>query len=246
MSLRREIHLAFDGITPPTFGMPERVVQTVLVGGTTQRRKKGMHSHFRAPLSFVAVFVLIAMVALALIGNRLIQDWNALHNSSPAGDVYQSQVAQLEARPLHIPSPANLADCKSGPFNAEGDLGSLQVSRANVGTWDSDWGVYYDYMVYTDSKISGPILVRARDLFAAESVVFVGQYANGPVVGSEIIDGSRWDRHPYLLLNANTTRPGPGTRRMQWNFIAGVPKSSSRSTGWQIDGIGFSETFLAC
>jgi hypothetical protein len=247
VSLRRDIHSALDVIAPPLGGMPERIAQTVLVDGAGRRRKEKMTFRLRTPLSLVAVFLVTAVVAAVLVGDRFAQDWGLFHSRTPAGDTYQSQVAQLQARPLHIPSPTGLTDCKSGPFNSAGDVGSMPVSRANVGSWTSNLGgVYYDYMFYTESKIAGPILVRARDLFTDQPVVFVGQYAFGPVLGTETIDGSTWKQRPYLLLHAKSPSSAPGTQRQQWNFIAGVPKNASGSTGWQIDGVEFSEVFLAC
>src|SRR5437868_14322112 len=66
-------------------GLSERVVQTVLDEGATRRRREKMLFRIRAPLSLVAAFLLIALVAAVFIGGRLIQDWNALHNGSPAG-----------------------------------------------------------------------------------------------------------------------------------------------------------------
>ena len=55
MSLRRDVHSAFDQITPSMGGLPERVVQTVLSEGATRRRREKMLFRFRAPLSLVAV-----------------------------------------------------------------------------------------------------------------------------------------------------------------------------------------------
>lgn len=245
MSLRREIHSAFDGIAPPTVGISERVVQAVLIDA--QRRRKGrLMVRLRAPLSLVAVFVLIALVAAVLIGGRMIQDWNLFHNGSPAGHAQLTQLQQLEARPLHIPAPKSFLDCQSGPSNAKGDFGSGPVF--GVGGWisTSDWGYYYHNYGYADSDIAGPILVRARDLFTNQPVIFVGRYAAGPVVGSDTVDSKLEQQRSEVVFDRSSAIKGPHGHRYEWNFTAGVPKSWSGSTGWQIDGQGFSETFLAC
>ena len=199
----------------------------------------------RTPLSLVAVFLLIAVVAAVLVGGRLIQDWNAFHNPTPAGSNHLSSVAQLEAVPLHIPNVKSYLDCKSGPYNSVGSLGSGPVYGDGGGTSSSSWGVYYHNLAYTLTNISGPILIRARDLFTNERVVFVGQYAAGPVVGTDTVDGKAVLQHTELLLDPGSAIKNAGTHKFDWPFIAGVPTSSG-STGWQIDGAGFSEVFVAC
>jgi hypothetical protein len=77
-------------------------------------------------------------------------------------------------------------------------------------------------------------------------VFFVGPYAAGPVVGVDVIDGSNWYHRPELLLSTDNTSITPSTHKFHWEFIATVPTSWSGSTGWQIDGIGFSEVFVVC
>jgi hypothetical protein len=114
------------------------------------------------------------------------------------------------------------------------------------GTSTSSWGTYYHNLAYTQTSISGPILIRARDLFTNGRVVFVGQYAAGPVVGTDTVDGSAVEQHLELLLYADGAIKNAGTHKSDWPFIAGVPTKWSGSTGWQIDGAGFSEVFLAC
>ena len=246
MSLRREIHSTFDEIAPSTFGMPERVVQTVLDEGPSRRRKEKLTIRMRAPLSLVAVLVLIALIVGVLIGGRIMQEWNAFHKSSPAGSSYESQVAQLEAMPLHIPAPKSHADCQSGPYNKVSSYGSGPVYGDGGATSTSDWGVYYHNDVYAETDIHGPILIRARDLFIDQPVIFVGEYAGGPVVGSDTINGQVYDQHLEILVNTGHTSKTTASHKYTWLFMAGVPNRWSGSTGWQIDGIGFSEVFLAC
>lgn len=248
MSLRREVHSAFDEVAPSTFGMPERVVKTVLDEGSSRRGREKLIYRMRAPLSLVAVFVLIALIVGVFIGGRLMQEWNAFHKSSPAGSSYESQVAQLEAMPLRIPALKSHADCKPGPYNSVGSYGSGPVYGDGGATSTSDlfWGVYYHNDVYAETNISGPILIRARDLLIDQPVIFVGQYAAGPVVGSDTIDGQTYEQHTELVVDTGHTSKTTASHKFNWLFMAGVPNRWSGSTGWQIDGIGFSELFLAC
>jgi hypothetical protein len=246
VSLRTQIHSAFDEVAPPTHGLPERAVQTVLTENAGRNRRERLMLRLRVPLSLVAVFVLVAVVVGVLIGGRLMQDWNSFHNSAPAGDSYQSQVAQLEAVPLHLPVFASYADCQSGPFNSVGSLGSGPVYGDAGPLAPSTWGAYYSIVAYADTDVAGPILVRARDLFTAQPVVFIGQYAAGPVVGRDTFEGRTYDQHAEVLLKTSTSDKQAVSHRFVWKFISGVPTSSSSATRWQIDGIGFSEVFVAC
>jgi hypothetical protein len=96
-NLRRDIHSAFEVIEPPLGGMPERVVQTVLADMRRQRKER-MTYPLRISLALVAAVLLVA------VGAAAVMTWNSLHGQvSPAGDTYGSQIALLEARPLHLP-----------------------------------------------------------------------------------------------------------------------------------------------
>ncbi len=202
----------------------------------------------RVPLALVAMFMLVALVVGVLIGGRLMQDWNAFHNPAPAGDSYQTQVAQLEAVPLRLPVFASQLDCKSGPFNSVGSLGSGPVygDAGLLSTTPSTWGWYYSVVAYADTGVAGPILVRARDLFTGQPVVFIGQYAAGPVVGKDTFEGHAYDQHAEVLLSTSTSDKQAVSHKFVWQFIDGVPTNWSGSTAWQIDGIGFSEVFVVC
>src|SRR4029077_17583344 len=113
-------------------------------------------------------------------------------------------------------------------------------------TASTTWGIYYHNLAYAETAIRGPILVRATDLFTHEPVVFVGQYAAGSVVGSDTVDGVAVEQHMELVFDTSLASTSPGTHKFAWHFIAGVPHTWSGSTGWQIDGAGFSEVFVAC
>ena len=146
MSLRTQIHAAFDEVAPPTFGVPERVVQAVVTEGPSRRRKRLM-LRLRVPLSLVAAFVAIALVVGVLIGGRLMQDWKSFRKPAPAGGG-QSQLAQLESRPLVLPTPTSQFDCKPGPFNSAGSLGNGPIFADGGGTSSTSWGIYFHNLAY--------------------------------------------------------------------------------------------------
>jgi hypothetical protein len=254
VSLRSEIHAAIDDLSPSMAAMPERVVNTVLAEGPARRRRERMFFRLRAPLSLVAAVVAIALVAAVLAGGRLIQDWNESHSGAPAGTSSQSVLAELESRPMHLPILHSILDCKRGPENSEGSLGAGPIFADRGPTSSTTRGTYFHNLAYANSNVAGPVLIRARDLFTNTPVVFVGRYAAGPVVGSEVVDGNLLLQHTEVVID--TTRSGgispywnqstAAHHLFDWPFTAGVPKNSPASTGWQIDGPGFSEVFLAC
>lgn len=252
MSLRSDVHSAFDEIMPPPLGLPERVLQSVVTEGPNRRRRERFMFRLRAPLSIAAVFVLIAIVAAVFVGGRLVQDRNSPHNVAPAGGSRQSEILRLEARPLHIPVVRSPADCVSGPFKAgSSSFGSGPVyGDAGSGT-DTSWGTYSYGRFFADTQIDGLILVRALDLFTRQALVFVGQNSIGPVVGTDTIDGKVVQQHTELLLDPRSpSRNLPrqfalDPHKYTWLFTAGSLRSSV-STGFQIDGPGFSEVFVAC
>jgi hypothetical protein len=201
----------------------------------------------RVPLSLVAVFVLIALVVGLLIGGRLMQDWNSFHNPAPAGGGTQAALAQLEARPLHLPAPASKLDCVSTPINVGGSLGKGPVFGDPGGIWTiTSWGTYFHNSFVADTNVAGPVLVRAEDLFTHQPVVFVGQYAAGPVVGQDTVDGVVVQQGTELVFDTSQASKTRGAHRFVWPFTSGAPTSWSGSTGWQIDGVGFSDVFVVC
>ena len=251
MTLRRDVHSAFDQIAPSMAGVSERVVQTVVKEGPIRRRKEKMSFRLRAPLSLVAVFLLIAVVAAVFIGGQLIHDWNALRGSSPAGS--NPALAQLEARPLNLPVFHSVSECTAGPMSSDNSAfgaGPLYGYGGSATTRTKHWE-YYTVVIYTDEQISGPLLLRVRDLTSSRSLVFVGKFANGPVVGTDTLRGASVDQKTEAVLSETDTSrvvddPPTYPHAFVWQVMVGVPEAGSLGSGWQIDGKGFTEVFLIC
>lgn len=254
MSLRRDVHFAFDGIAPPLGGMPERVVQTVLADHIARRRKERMLIRLRTPLSLVAVLLLIALVAAGFVGGRVLQQWSSFHNSSPAGVAPMSPLAQLEARPLHLPKLKSVLDCKVGPLNSEGDFGAGPVFAVGGPNATTRWASYFYADFYANSPIEGPILIRIKDLFKPAPTGFVGTFAAGKVLGNDTLNGQPIQLRSEAVLYAgkpSTEVPGgwiapTNPHPYVWYVMSGARNDFSASTGWQIDGLNFSEVFLDC
>jgi hypothetical protein len=244
-NLRRDIHSALEVIEPPLGGMPERVVQTVLAERNGRLRKQRMVYRMRFPLA------LVAAVLLAAVGVAAILTWNGLHNNvAPAGTMGLTPLQRLEARPLQIQFPKTTAACTSGPYNnSEGSLGSGPVYGVAGGIAYSKWGSYYNNFAYANTSIAGPILIRDRDLFKRVTTVFVGPFAAGPVVGTDVVNGMTVVQHSELVVYASQASPASLVgiqHKYVWPFSAGVPNGWSGSTGWQIDGLDFTEVFYTC
>ena len=253
MTLRRDVHAAFDEISPSMRGLPERVVQTVLTERPSRRRRERLILRLRVPLSLVAALVLIALVVGVLIAGRLVQGWNSLHDLAPAGG--PSVLTQLEARPLQLPSLRSGDPCPDGP-EASGLWGSgpvydaqgwAQPKTANelTGGFSTTWGGYWYRTYIVGDQVSGPILGRGKDLRTNQPMIFVGNYATGSVVGSETVDGRSAQQHPEIVLDMSHPPSKPtAAHKLEWPVIIGVPKGSSDCVGFQLDGPGFTEIWV--
>ena len=245
MSLRTDVHTAFDEVAPSTFGMPDRVVRTVVAELPERRRKERWFVRLRAPLSLVAVLLLLSIAVGVLVGGRVARDWNAFTRPAPAG--YQpSELEQLEARPLVLPSLKAGDTCPETPLNQYGLYGYWPVLGAPGSAVSSAWGTYWYPAVVTDSRLTGLVLVRARDLQSGQPVIFVGNSATGPVVGTDTLNGVLIQQRRDLVLDTrhpplNTLGPGSYT----WGITAGRAKGGSACIGWQIDTTGYpTEVFV--
>ena len=239
MSLRRDIHSAFEVISPPLGGMPERVVQTVLAD-KKRRRKEEMAVRLRVPLTLVAALLLVAVIAAAVI------TWNSLHsNVSPVGGVHLTTLQQLEARPVGLPTLAPTDACpqNSGTNPYGYQLGSGPVYADGSSAIATAWGNYFDIPYFTRAGLKGLVLIRGRDLRAASgSVVFVGKYATGRVVGTDPAPegGTQYNE---AALDASHPPRTLVNRDGMWTVRQGLPKDASNCFGFQIDGADFTERF---
>ena len=126
MSLRREIHSAFDSIAPSTAYVPGRVIDTLLAEDAGRRRKERIMLRLRAPLSFVAAVIVIALVAAILVGGRMIADLRSGTNPVPVGQPHSQGPV-----PLHPGWPAG----NPVPLQLQGDWYMLaSESQALAGT----------------------------------------------------------------------------------------------------------------
>lgn len=251
MNLRTEIRAAVDEVTPPAPDLVSQIEDFVSANARRRVRPRSnrmnrWRSVMRGSLALVAVLIVIALVTSVFVGGRLIHDWNAAHGSVPAAPTHAT-LAQLEARPLLLPHVAAGATCPGGPQSAVGMYGNGPFygdATIAQGPARSPWGLYWYLEGETDKNASGLLLVRAIDLKTGQSYVFAGQYAAGPVVGTDTLGTQTIEQRSELVLDTahrpSTTYNGKTT----WPFELGVPKGNSGCYGWQIDGDNFTETFV--
>jgi hypothetical protein len=197
----------------------------------------------RVPVALVAVFVLVALVVGVLVGGRLMQDWNAFRNAAPAAGGSQSALAELEAKPLNLPTLKAGDTCPASPGNTVGfDSGTGPVYLMGGPATQTPWGYYVDVTWVTAPDLSGPVLVRGRDLMSNRILVFVGADSAGPVVGTDTRAGSNGAQRAELLLDAGhphaRSSGGYGYFPVRQGFSIGFVGCF----GLQIDGPNFTET----
>jgi hypothetical protein len=198
----------------------------------------------RVPLSLVAAFVLIALVVGVLIGGRLIQGWNSFHNPAPAGGGSQSVLAQLEARPLILPTLKAGDACPESPGNGHlYDYGSGPVYANGGPETLSQWGYYWDVTYFTAPDLSGPVVIRGRDLMSNRLIVFAGNYAAGAVVGTDKVTGSQITQRAELVLDPSHPHQRASDGYGSFPVRQGMSLGWAGCFGFQLDGPNFTETF---
>ena len=241
-NLRRDIHSAFDVIEPALGGMPERVVQTVLAERNGRLRKEKMVYRLRLPLSLVAVFLVVVVAAALLVnGGQILK--RSSNEPTPAGHPSRT-LATLEARPVDLPTigPNDPCPQNMGTNSLGYALGSGPVYADGGNPTTTNWGTYFDVVYFTAPDLTGLVLIRGRDLRNANlHVVFVGQYAAGPVVGNDpaLQAGAK---HDELLIDASHP-PQHLNRDGMWPVRQGLAKNASNCYGFRVDGQSFTETF---
>jgi hypothetical protein len=260
MSLRADIRSAYDEIAPPLPQLEAQIRVLVSTDARAEMQSRGgggpWISSLRGTMALVAAVLVVLIVATVLVGGRVWHDWNAFTNRPvPAAPVDSAtQIALLEARPLHLPQvPAN-ASCPTGPstninygsgeFAAYGNGPAYGIGGAGPTT---NWGFYFDVIFVTEPQVTGWVLVRARDAVNHTiPVVYVGPYAAGAVLGTDTINGQQVTQRSELLVDASHHPASSGTSKWGvWNVRQGITaKGWSGCTAFQLDGAGFSRVFV--
>jgi hypothetical protein len=215
----------------------------------------------RFAIAGLTMAVLAVLVVAALL---LAQFYASRQTPAPAGPpsskilttAERAQLAALEARPLRLPPmPAN-GQCPDGPHS---DIfayaGNSTASVWGNGTVFVEGGPgtstsqnqYFDVTFYTDPTVSGVVLIRGQQLGGRLNVVYVGDYAAGPVVGSDSIGGKPVTQYAEAALPAD--RPPSNTNAAPgwgiWKIRQGADRSYSGCTGLQFDTASGSQVVVA-
>jgi len=261
MSLRADIISAYDEIAPPAPQLQAQIRMSVSAearAASQSRRTRGpWMASFRGTMALVAALLVVLIVATVLVGGRVMHDWNVFNNRpAPAGSGdAATQIAMLEARPLHLPQVPTDGTCPAGPLTAiDYGSGAIAAAYGNGPAYAiggsgpaTSWGFYFDVTFVTEPQVKGWILVRARDAVDHTiPVVFVGPYAAGAVIGTDTINGTLVTQRAELLFDAGHHPASSGKSKWGvWDVRQGIrANGSSGCTAFQLDGNGFSTVFV--
>ena len=260
MTLRDDIHFAIDEIAPPAPALPGRIAYLTAeaLQGAGSPRNPGRSRWMAAGLgrsgSLVAALLIVLLMASLVVGVRAWRDRNLINEGPSAPSIDQAALAQLEARPLHLPLRQLGAECNAGPLTlidtGQGPrrlLGAGPVYAEGHDATPTKWGTYFDAQIFTDPNLTGLVLVRGGDLEVNLPVVFVGPHAVGKVVGTDTIDGKLVQQHMEAVYDAGHHDPATaGTGKWGiWPIRQGIDKGESGCTAFQVDGPTFSEIFIS-
>ncbi len=122
MSLRADIISAYDEIAPPAPQLQAQIRMSVSAearAASQSRRTRGpWMTSLRGTMALVAALLVVLIVATVLVGGRVMHDWDVFNNRpAPAGSGdAATQIAMLEARPLHLPQVPTDGTCPAGPL----------------------------------------------------------------------------------------------------------------------------------
>lgn len=265
MSLRAEIHDAIDEVTPPAPHLPKEVELHVLANERHRvvlLQPSRWTAPFRGTLSLVAAALVVALIGGLILGGRI---WQDLHTQQPS--INQAALRSLETRSLRpFPTVVSGEACPTSPLSdvsahgpdalmlGQGPVYANHLDYSYGGT--TNWGAWSKLLLKVDTKASGLILIRARDLQTNAMVVFAtvplhaGNAAGdgvptGRVQGNDVVTGQHEQEYSEDVLDLS--RPYEGTVKGDWPIYAaflGDPRGGSGCVGLQLDGMDFTELLV--
>jgi hypothetical protein len=221
--------------------------------------------------SLVAAALVVVFMAGLVVGGRL---WRDSYSSGVyRHPINQLELKKLEARPLQLPAVAAGAECPVGPYSdgAYGHMrsqssqtvfsgpalmfgdGPLYMAGARTPQFTA-WGTWVTTYVLLDPAAAGPVLLRATDLRTGTTLVFSEHSGMAVPAGDRPVTdsaaGDTWHGFTELVLNpSQPDLPDPGELKDSrewpgWWVYLGYPKAASSCVGFQVDGAGFTETYV--
>lgn len=163
----------------------------------------------------------------------------------------RAQLATLESRPLQFPGLGPGGVCPYTSSEARPYLGG--VPALLFGTTPV-WGnggphvttakaLYASDTFYTDPSVKGPVLIRGGFVGSETPMVFIGQYAAGPVLYQDVVAGASMDVHNAAVLPAAHAPKSPGAAPGWgiWTVQMGYPSAAKGCGVVQVDTLAGSE-----
>lgn len=254
MTLRTQIHDAIDDIATPSPALAGRVKAFVVADDETRRRLRARPrspwaTRFRGTLVLVAAALVLTIVAGLFIAGRLWRNENL-----PSQTISQPELKSLESRALSFPIVAPGAPCPVTPVTLN-DMWGLVIGSGPVFLVDreidesGEWGYWVGLGFTSAGRTPGVVLIRARDLRADVQVAFAN-YPLAPTqvkaVGRVLGDARVVNHKVQLRTEAAFNDPAlPAPHNPELFVLFGVQQGSSGCIGFQVDGPGFSENFVA-
>lgn len=244
--LRSEFRRALDDALPPAPWL-----EAVITDALRRRERERWIDRVRRRRTPMRLAIGLTMVALAVaLATVLLLAQMYLPRPIPAGHsmltpAEQSQLAQLEARPLNIPLvPAN-GECPTTPRTIVHPWSNPTDSAFRSGTGPVylpeggvpvDGGRYSDVIYYMDPTVKGVVLIRARYLDDGTPVSFTGAWAAGPYVGTDTVEGKHVVFHAEVAFPADRPPANPlaGAGWGLWP-VRQTPLHGRRCVAFQID-----------
>ena len=145
---------------------------------------------------------------------------------------------------MSLPTVQTASQCPESPStNSPGyQYGNGPVYADGGQEIGSDWGHYWDVIWYAAPNLTGPVVVRGRDLMTTDRrVVFVGPYSAGPVIGTDVAPNTG-PQHTELVLDPAHPQARDQKHYGYWRIRQGMSTGWVGCVGFQIDGPTFSET----
>lgn len=273
---RNRIAAAFErelAESPVPFGLTAQVLREKVRDGRDSEsphlrpRVNPWIAGLRGVGALVAVLLVVVLVATVLVGGRAWRDWNQfITQPAPATNIDPALLAELSKRPLNLPLLPSDAACPTGPLTTidagpgAGTAGGGTVQVYGSGPvymlWWGDYyltqlGWYWTMRVGMEPSLTGPVLIRARDLQGGQPLVFLGQNAAGTVVGTDSIGRQTFQRHLQLVLDSGHPEMRGYGGSKDWKVWVGQTQTPApylcagfQIDGFRIDGSGFSEDFV--
>lgn len=269
-NLRTEFRRALDVVAPPAPWLGAAIREVI----RSRRHERWIDRARRRPARtrYVAFGLTMAVFAGLVVAALLLTQLHAsVPPSIPGGRsspppsptptptltaAEQTQLAQLEARPLTFPPmPAN-GRCPDGPKTtikpyADGTIplvwGNRNVFVEGGNARLTPQNAYFDVTFYTAPTVTGVVLIRGEQLGGRLKVVYVGDYAAGPVIGTDAIAGTPVQQHPEAALPADRPPANAGAAKGWgiWKIQQGIARSYIGCTGFQFDTASGSEVIVA-